>query len=367
MRHDQQTFTRMMRGSRTWTAALAFAIGLGAAAPAWAQSSTAPSANAPAAPSATPSPAKPSSPGLSVADLMSGVVRISTYINPDARTRKSLGRNREGTGIVIDSNGLVLTIGYLMLEAHAAQIETADGRKVPADIVGYDHETGFGLLRASVPIKARPIALGRSAGLKEGDPVIIAAHGGPQGLSAVRVSSRREFAGYWEYLLDSAIFTMPPVANWSGAGLVNREGKLVGIGSLIVGDAGGPGQDAPGNMFVPIDLLPPILADLIADGRADRTPRPWLGLNIVEFNHLLVVRRVTPNGPADKAGLTAGDVLIGVDGEMVRDLADFYRKVWARGRAGVIVPLDTVHNGSRRKVDIHSLDRMEHLRLKSTF
>ena len=206
---------------------------------------------------------------LTLDELVSSVVRIKTFIDPDGRTVENLGREREGSGIVIDENGLILTIGYLMVEAHAAEVVTNDGRTVPANVVGYDHETGFGLLQAIAPLKLRPMALGKSADA-QGER-----SGGGRELRRHRTwrrpptwSAKREFAGSWEYLLDEAIFTAPPHPAWSGAALISREGKLVGVGSLIVGDAAGKGDGEPGNMFVPIDRLPPILADLIADGRA---------------------------------------------------------------------------------------------------
>ena len=203
----------------------------------------------------------------SLEDLVSAVVAIKTFINPDARTTETLGREREGSGIVIDEDGLVLTIGYLMVEAHAAEVTTNAGRAVPANVVGYDHETGFGLLRTIEPLKLKPLGLGKSGAVQEGDPALVASFGGPQMVAPVRVVSKRPFAGSWEYLLDQALYTAPPHPIWSGAALISREGKLIGVGSLIVGDATGGTDKKPGNMFVPIDLLPPILADLIADGR----------------------------------------------------------------------------------------------------
>ena len=216
----------------------------------------------------------------SLDELVSAVVRVKTFINPEGRTTQNLGREREGSGVVIDSSGLVLTIGYLMVEAHSAELITQDGRTVAADVVGYDHETGFGLLRATAALNVRPMPMGKSADLKAEDPVLIASFGGADMVGAARVVARREFAGSWEYLLEDAIFTAPPHPLWSGAALINREGKLVGIGSLVVGDASGKSDGTPGNMFVPIDRLPPILAELMADGRTQRPPRPWLGLTI---------------------------------------------------------------------------------------
>ena len=302
----------------------------------------------------------------SIEELVSAVVRIKTFINPDGQTVQSLGREREGSGIVIDEDGLVLTIGYLMVEAHAAQIVTNAGRTVPAEIVGYDHETGFGLLRATVPLKLKPLVFGKSAEVKERDPVLVVGAGGADAVQPAYVVAKREFAGNWEYLLDEAIFTSPPHSAWSGAALVSRDGKLVGVGSLIVGDAAGKGDNNPGNMFVPIDRLPPILGDLLADGRISGAGRPWLGVAADETRGRLTVTRVTPGGPAERAGLQRGDVIVGVAGDAPRGLADFYRKIWAVGAAGATVPLDVLHGGDKRRLDVKSINRLEHLRLKST-
>ncbi len=172
-------------------------------------------------------------------DLLSSVVRIKTYINPDGRTVDNLGQERDGSGIVIDDEGLILTIGYLMVEAHAAEAITNDGRKIPATVIGYDHDTGFGLLKAVAPLKVRPMLFGKSSDLKVGDPVLAASFGGRDGIAPARVVSLREFAGSWEYLIDGAIYTAPAHSHWSGAALITRDGKLVGVGSLIVGDASG--------------------------------------------------------------------------------------------------------------------------------
>ncbi len=301
----------------------------------------------------------------SLDELVSAVVRIKTHINPDGRTIENLGREREGSGIIIDDDGLVLTIGYLMVEAHAAEVVTNAGRTVPANVVGYDHETGFGLLRAIEPLKIKPLAFGKSTEVKTQDPVLVASFGGARMVAPAYVVAKREFAGNWEYLLDEAIFTAPPHPAWSGAALISREGKLVGVGSLIVGDAGG--DNTPGNMFVPIDRLAPILGDLIADGRVSAAPRPWLGVTTVELHGRLFVSRVTPGGPAEGAGLQRGDVIVGIAGEPPRDMADFYRKVWALGSAGITVPLDLLQGSDKRRVEIKSMNRLDHLKLKSTF
>lgn len=306
-------------------------------------------------------------PAVTLEDLAAAVVRIKAFINPEGRTVENLGKEREGSGILIGSDGLVLTIGYLILEAHAAEVATNDGHTVAADVVGYDHETGFGLLRAAQSLKVRPVALGRSSALREKDPVLVASFGGTAMVAPVRIAARREFAGSWEYLLEDAIFTSPPHPVWSGAALISREGKLVGVGSLIVADTSGKGDGGPGNMFVPIDKLPPILADLIAEGRSSTPPRPWLGVSTEEVGGRLMVSRVTAGGPAEKAGVQKGDVVKGVGGETARTLGDFYRKVWALGSAGITVPLDVVRDDKARRLDVPSMNRLDHLKLKSTF
>ena len=302
-----------------------------------------------------------------IEDLVSAVVRIKTHVTPDGRTVEGLGREREGSGIVIDNDGLVLTIGYLMVEAYAAEVVDNHGRTVPANVVGYDHETGFGLLRTMEPLKLKPMPLGKSADVKERDPVLVASFGGADMVAGAYIVAKREFAGNWEYMLDEALFTAPPHPAWSGAALINREGKLIGVGSLIVGDAIGGSDKTPGNMFVPIDRLLPILGDLISDGRVAGPGRPWLGINTDELRGRLFVSRVTPGGPAEKAGLKRGDVIVSVNGEPPKSLADFYRKVWAQGAAGATVPLDVLQDSQVRRVDVKSINRLDHLKLKTTF
>jgi len=309
-------------------------------------------------------------PGTSAAnsmdDLLSAVVRIKTYINPDARTAESLGRQRDGSGIVIDDAGLILTIGYLMVEAHSAEVILNGGRTVQASIVGYDHDTGLGLLRANEPLGAKPMPFGKASDIKEKDPVLAASFGGREGVAPAYVISRREFVGPWEYLVEHAFYTAPAHSHWSGAALISREGKLVGVGSLVLQDVSGKGGIA-GNMYVPIDILPPILADLIADGRVSGPARPWLGLSTNELQGRLLVGRVTPGGPAEAAGIKRGDIIIGVNGETASGLGDFYRKIWKQGAAGAVVNLDVLQDSAIRKIGVKSGNRLDHLKLKSTF
>jgi S1-C subfamily serine protease len=303
----------------------------------------------------------------SVEELVSAVVRINTHITPDGRTVQGLGREREGSGILIDGDGLILTIGYLMVEAYAAEVVDNSGRTVPANVVGYDHETGFGLLRTIEPLKIKPFTFGKAADLKEKDVAVVASGGGASMVVPVQVVGKREFVGNWEYLLEEAIYTSPPHPAWSGAALISREGKLIGVGSLIVGDATGTKANNPGNVFVPIDRLAPILGDLLSEGRPSGPGRPWLGMNADDTHGRLMVGRVTPGGPADKAGIKRGDVIVSVNGEKPTGLNDFYRKVWSKGDAGAVIGLDVQQNNSVQHFDIQSINRLDHLKLRSTF
>jgi S1-C subfamily serine protease len=297
-------------------------------------------------------------------EILKAIVKIRAVIPEDARTARSLGTEREGNGVVIDSNGHVLTIGYLILEAETIEVVGPEGKPVGATFVGYDHNTGFGLLRTNKPLNVVPMKLGKSSGLKEGDPILVASHGGSDSVQAARVVTRNEFAGYWEYLLDDAIFTAPPISNFGGAALIGRDGQLLGIGSLLTQVMIQGLGSISCNMFVPIDHLNPILAGLIATGRSHEPPRPWLGLYGQETHGRVFVLRVTPGGPAEQAGLQPRDIILTVKGEEVKGLADFFRKVWALGNAGVDVPLSILQGARIRDVTVHSGDRYHFFRLK---
>jgi S1-C subfamily serine protease len=302
----------------------------------------------------------------SMDQFFEAVVKVRTRAVPNARSAATLGKEREGTGIVIDDDGLILTIGYLIVEADDVQIVDGRGRTLPARVAGYDHATGFGLVRTTVPLKVQPLSLGESGKLALRDPVLIVNYDGESDVTLAYVVSKRPFTGNWEYLLDQAIFTSPPTTNWSGAALVNRDLKLVGVGSLIVREVDADDAAVPGNMFVPIDALKPILADLAKTGQRAGPARPWLGVAADEVQGRLVVARVSPEGPGDKAGIHAGDIILGVGGEGVRTQAEFYRKVWGRGGAGADIPLRVLQGIDVREITVHSIDRVEYFRPRTT-
>lgn len=295
------------------------------------------------------------------------IVKVQVRAVPNARSVATLGQEREGTGIVIGDDGLVLTIGYLIVEADQVTLVDQKGRSLPARVVGYDHATGFGLVRAVVPLDARPLAFGESGKLADREPVMIVNHGGAGDVTLALVVSRRPFTGNWEYLLEQAIFTSPPTLNWSGAALVTKDLKLVGVGSLIVREASSGDSGMPGNMFVPIDALKPILPDLVKSGRRAGEARPWLGVSADEVSGRLVVSRVSPDGPSDQAGIKVGDIILGVGSDGVRTQAEFYRKVWGRGAAGADIPLRVLQGVEIKDLAVHSMDRVEYFRPNTTY
>lgn len=296
-------------------------------------------------------------------EVASAVVSLSAEIPPDAMTAQTLGTERAGSGVIIDEHGLVLTIGYLISEASAVTLTTAQGDEVAGETVAYDYETGFGLVRALAPLSTSPIEIGESVAAVPGDPVVVAGHADGGGSISAEIVAKREFAGYWEYLLDEAIFTTPPHPNWGGTALIDRSGRLIGIGSLFVQETRTPGEHEPGNMFVPIDLLQPVYHDLVTLGRANRKSRPWLGMFTTESSGHLIVAGLYSNGPAESAGLEQLDVILRVDDHSVRGLSDMYRKVWGAGDAGTRVSMTVLRDGKIVDIVVETADRYTLMRV----
>jgi S1-C subfamily serine protease len=294
------------------------------------------------------------------------VLGVQAVAVEDARSARTLGRARSGSGVLIDRDGLVLTIGYLVLEAEQVMLTRDDGRPVPARVLAYDLATGFGLVQALVPLGLEPAPLGRADGVDPQAPLMVASGGDDGAVSVAQLVARRPFSGYWEYHIDDALFTAPPRRDHSGAGLFNAAGELVGIGSLLVadaaGDAGSGGARRSGNMFVPVDLLVPILADLKRDGIGAASRRAWLGLNCAEVGGQLRVVRVTDDSPADVAGLEVGDRILRIDGTEVASLAALWQALWTGGAPERAVQLLIERGAVQQPLTVHSVDRMKTLR-----
>jgi S1-C subfamily serine protease len=288
------------------------------------------------------------------------VVLVHAEIPEEAFTASILGTERIGHGTVIDDDGLVLTIGYLITEAESIWLSTQDGQVVPGHALAYDQASGLGLILPLGHLNAPAIERGSASTTVIGDSVIVIGHGGVEHSLDAKVIARREFAGYWEYLLDDAIFTSPPHPQWGGTALVGQDGRLLGVGSLLVQETIGT-ETLDANMFVPIDLLEPILNDMKVLGRPARRPRPWLGMYTTPMQGNLVVGALTQGGPAHRAGVRLGDVVLEVAGEPVADLADLFRRVWSTGSAGAVVPLTLARGKTTSRIRITSADREDFL------
>lgn len=304
--------------------------------------------------------------GFDLAEAMTGVVSLRSEIPEEAYTASILGTEREGNGVLIDDQGLVLTIGYLVTEASRVYLMTSEGTAVRAEVIAYDYESGFGMVRAMDRMPGRPLQIGEASALRPGDDVVAAGHENGGGAIAATVVSKREFAGYWEYLLDEAIFTTPPHPNWGGTALFNNDGKLCGLGSLFVQEAQADNEVLPGNMFVPIDLLPPIMDEMLRLGRPDRPSRPWLGMFTAEAASHLVVAGIAPDGPADRAGIEAHDIVLQVEDQQVSTLPQMYRSMWGLGPAGTRITLTIVRDGKMGEIAVESADRYALLRQSRT-
>src|ERR1700729_3733805 len=310
----------------------------------------------------TSSQPKPEDYGYDLDHALSSVVALRAIVPQDAFTAETLGTERAGNGVFIRGNGLVLTVGYLVTEADTVWINLNDGRSVPGHVLGYDQETGFGLVQALAKLDVPALEIGDSTAASMGEGVVVGGFGGRHRSVAARIVAKQEFAGYWEYVLDEAIFTAPAHPNWGGTALIGPAGDLLGIGSLQLQHAVEKGQAQNINMIVPIDLLNPILDDLMKFGRRNAPPRPWLGLYATEVENRLVIVGLADKGPAKKADLPPGDIILSVAGKDVRDLASFFRRVWAQGEAGVDVPVSIYRDGDTMDVRVKSSERNRFLK-----
>jgi S1-C subfamily serine protease len=304
---------------------------------------------------------KPENFAYDLEEALNSLVGLRAIVPADAFTAETLGTERSGNGVLI-RDGVVLTIGYLITEAETIWLHLADGRAVPGHVLAYDQETGFGLVQALARLGLPVLPLGQSKQAKVGDPVVVAGAGGRKHSVVARIAAKQEFAGNWEYVLDEAIFTAPAHPFWGGTAMIGRTGELLGIGSLQVQQVRESGTPEPLNMIVPIDILKPVLDDLLTLGRPNRPPRPWLGLNATEIDDKIVIARVSNGGPARRANLRTGDIVLAVANGEISDLATFFRRVWALGKAGVEVPLTIYRDGRTFEARVTSGDRNRFLK-----
>lgn len=293
------------------------------------------------------------------------VVSVRTRIPDDALTAPMLGTERSGHGVVVNDSGVILTIGYVVTEAESVWLVTHNGTTVPGHVMAYDQQSGFGLVQAFGQLDLAPMPMGTVAELAIGQAMILAGAGGTTQCVTVQVAGMREFAGYWEYLLDNAIFTVPAHPLWGGAALIGEDGKLYGIGSLMLETVDQDGDANAANMVIPIDLLLPILDELLRYGTRSTPARPWIGWFIQETRGGLIVAGVVDDGPADLAGLESGDIVLGVDGISVDNLPALYRAIWSSGDAGVAIVIDYRRDGESHSTSVTSTDRNQLLKTAS--
>jgi len=295
-------------------------------------------------------------------EVQRSIVGVKAMVPPDAFTAQTLGTERAGSGVVIRADGLIATIGYLVTEAETIWLTTHDGRAIAGHALGYDFETGFGLIQALGKLNLPPLPYETGEAPKAGDTCVFASAGGRKHALRCTIAARQEFAGYWEYLLDEAIFTAPAHPSWGGAGLIGEDGKLMGIGSLVMQQQDGKGRRVDLNMVVPTSLLPGVLDDLVAFGRPNRPARPWLGLYATEDDAGVVISSMARKGPAEKAGLREGDRVLAVAGTKIADLPGLWRAIWACGTAGTKVQLTIASQASKRDLTLASIDRRSFLK-----
>ncbi|HEY3785118.1 MAG TPA: S1C family serine protease [Steroidobacteraceae bacterium] len=291
---------------------------------------------------------------------LQSVVLVHAEVPESAFTAAVLGTERLGHGVVIGADGLVLTIGYLITEAESIWLTTSNGAVLPGYLAGYDQVTGFGLIQPLGRLDAPAMARGCSAAASVGEGVTVIGHGGLGHALEAKLIAKRQFAGYWEYLLEEALFTAPAHPQWAGTALVGRDGRLLGVGSLLVQETR-DSHSTDANMFVPIDLLEPILQDMLRLGRPSHAARPWLGMYATALEGVLVVGGLTRGGPAQRAGMRLGDVLLEVAGEPVSDLAGMLRKLWSVGPAGSRIAVTVGRGGNISHLSVQSADRSDYL------
>ncbi len=266
-----------------------------------------------------------------------------------------LGCEREGHGIRVSENGLVLTIGYVISEASTIWLIDSSNNAIEGHVVGYDQASGFGLVQALGRLSGTVLGLGDSDEVVPGRQMVLAGAGGADSAVDVTIAEVREFAGYWEYLLDGAIFTEPAHPEWGGTALLGEDGRVYGVGSLILQSEL---ESVPArNMVIPINKFTAVRDDLVALGRSRAAPRPWLGWYVQDSAQGPVVIGLVADGPSMAAGIKAGDRVVAINGRRISSLSNMYSEIWNSGDAGTTLDAAISRDGDIRIVSIESIDR----------
>jgi S1-C subfamily serine protease len=296
--------------------------------------------------------------------VMQSVVRVDALVPEGARTAATHGRERTGTGVVLDANGLVLTVGYIVAEASSVLVTFSDGEKVPSQIVAYDHASGIALLRANRRVATKPVKLAKAQSGKKDEHALIVPSEGEASIKAVKIGKIKKFTSGWEYVMDDAIYTYPPSTDFAGSALLSQRGELLGIGALVTIDIDiDPKVRVPGNVFIPINSVQNILGDLLTQGRSEESQRPWLGLHLKETKQGIKVNAVEEDGPAEASGIKTGDTIVAVEQMKVKSLNHFYKRIWEDFEPGEKIHLLVLRDDQYANVPVESVDLYKWLKL----
>ncbi len=300
-------------------------------------------------------PADPNQAIIDVVDRAAPAV-VDLRVVSGGPAAQILGRERRGTGVLVDGRGHILTANYVVAGAEEVTVTLPDGRQALAGLAGTDPESGLAVLRMPALPNLRHVPLGRSQDLKLGQLVVsLASQGGlRRTVGAGLVSAFPEFTGYWEYQLPRVIQTnIPTPAGGSGAPLLEAGGTIVGVMAYSE-------SEAPLVSFgIPVEHIAGVFEELVREGRVkSRAPRPWLGLYAAPARAGVGVAGVTPGGPADRADLRRGDIITQMDGKPLPSREEFFRTLWT-GKVGDVFDLTVLRADELISVKVRSRDRVE--------
>lgn len=292
---------------------------------------------------------------MTIENALTGLLTVKSQVPEEAMTASVLGCEREGHGIRVSENGLVLTIGYVISEASSIWLIDSDKQAVEGHVVGYDQASGFGLVQALGRLSGSVLELGDSDEVVVGRQMVLAGAGGATSAVDVSIVEVREFAGYWEYLIAGAIFSEPAHPEWGGTALLDSEGRVYGVGSLIL--QAEDDTEPARNMIIPINKFNAVRDDLITSGRSSVPPRPWLGWYVQDSAQGPTVIGLVSNGPSNTAGIKPGDRVVAINGRRISSLSSLYKEIWTAGEAGITVDVAISRDADIRIVAVESIDR----------
>ena len=287
-------------------------------------------------------------PRLAAASL----VFLRAEIPEDHPSAAVLGEERMGAGVAV-SPDRVLTAHYLVLGASRVEVTALDGRVNPTAGIAVDHESGLALL--TVERSDLEPAKISTAKAQPGQPVFLLTCTGEQerrGASG-HVSSVEPFEAFWEYMLDEAIMTTAMNPGLAGGPLLDDRARVLGVVSLGLAAVGRYSLAIPAPLFARRRAL---LESPNPMPAAER--HAWIGFYTQASDETVAVTGVVSGGPAEKAGLERGDVVLSVDGETVTNLRELYDALWRKG-PGEVVGMQILREESIQVIEVVAGDRYE--------